>query len=59
MSEITELQAKEALKVALMDGIINNVEYTAIIESLQEGKISPTEVYEGYLPFKLSNSRHR
>lgn len=59
MSEITELQAKEALNEALANNTIDNREYQAIMESLQTGNITPVEIYDGYLPFKQSSSRHR
>lgn len=59
MNKITELQVKEALKAAVADQTISNEEYQAIIQSLQEGNISLTEIYDGYLPFKQSSSRHR
>jgi len=59
MNEITELQAKEALREALTNQVIDNTEYQAIMQSLKDGSITPVEIYDGYLPFKQSSSRHR
>lgn len=59
MNEITELQVKEALREALANQVIDNTEYQAIIQSLQNGNVTPVEIYDGYLPFKQSSSRHR
>lgn len=59
MDKVTDLQVKEALKEALTNQTITSTEYQAIMQSLQEGNVTPVEIYEGYLPFKQSSSRHR
>lgn len=59
MDKVTDLQVKEALKEALTNQTITGTEYQAIMQSLQEGNVTPVEIYEGYLPFKQSSSRHR
>lgn len=59
MDKVTDLQVKEALNEALANQTITSTEYQAIMQSLQEGNVTPVEIYDGYLPFKQSSNRHR
>lgn len=59
MNDITELQVKEALNEALQNQSIDNYEYKAIMQALQEGSVNPSEIFYGFLPFKESYHRHR